>query len=516
VIRMIHFVHPYLLLLLVLTPALVILFAWADRKRVLALERFSNSGVRAGDVDTLRRRRKRACLLTSTFCLIVALSQPVWTRSTDPSSGDTGDVVFVLDVSRSMLSTDVAPTRLARAKSIVSGLAQKLEGERRALVVFAGIPAVQCPLTIDKAFFDATLERSTPNSVARGGTRIGDAIQFALQSVFDDVVRTRRQLVILTDGGDQDSLPALAAKTASTRGIGLLVIGIGDDRSGAFVPTSESDSTPVVYRGEQVRTKQEEGTLRGIAEAGSGTYLDAELKGFDSSRIYHQYIARAPRSRFGEIEQSAAHWLVLFAIALLIGESFLTDRKTRAMAIAVILAVNLSAQTPSELVSTGNIAFRESHWNVAIDLYETAALSAPVPPQVHFNLGAALYRMRRYGAAADAFGRAAEAAKGTPLEATSKLGQANCAYREAIDAPPRESQHLLRRVLTQYEELSSIADARFNADVVRLRLTELQKRLSEDTPETPSAHKKAFGTNEIVQQGGVPGVAQRQPVDRDW
>ncbi len=178
--------------------------------------------------------------------------------------------------------------------------------------------------------------------------------------------------------------------------------------------------------------------------------------------------------------------------------------------------MNLSAQTPSELVSTGNIAFRESHWNVAIDLYETAALSAPVPPQVHFNLGAALYRMRRYDAAADAFGRAAEAAKGTPLEATSKLGQANCAFREAIDAPPLESQHLLRQVLTQYEALSSIADARFNADVVRLRLTELQRRLSEETPKTPSVHTKAFGPQDIVRQGGVPGGSRRQTIDRDW
>ncbi len=317
--HMIQVVHPYFLLLLLLLPALAILFSWADRKRVSALERFSNSGVRAGDVDTPRRRRKRACIVASTLCLIVALCQPVWTRSSNAPAGDTGDVVFVLDVSRSMLSTDVAPTRLARAKSIVSGLAQKLQGERMALIVFAGIPAVQCPLSIDKAFFDAMLERSTPNSVARGGTRIGDAIQFALESVFDDVVRTRRQLVLLTDGGDQDSLPALVAKTASSRGIGLLVIGVGDARNGAWVPTSESDSTPVVYRGEQVRTKQEEGTLRGIAAAGSGTYLDAGINAFDSSRVYDQYIARARafsirgnravrRSLAGTFRDRPTHW----------------------------------------------------------------------------------------------------------------------------------------------------------------------------------------------------------------
>jgi Ca-activated chloride channel homolog len=514
---MIHFVHPKLLLLLLLTPALVALFAWADRKRRLALARFAPSRRgQANPVDASRRRRKRGCILIATLCLIVALSQPVWTRASKDSIGDTGDVVFLLDVSRSMLSSDVAPTRLAVAKSIVSGIGQKLRSERMALVAFAGVPAVQCPLTIDKAFFEATLERSSRDSVARGGTKIGDAIQLALDSVFDDVVRARKLLVIVTDGGDQDSLPALAAKTAAARGIGLLVIGIGESRAGALVPTSESDPTPIVYNGEQVRTKLEGETLRVIAAAGSGTYLEAGVDKLDAGKIYDQYIGGARRSRFGEIEQSAAHWLVLFAITLLIAEMLLTDRRRLAAEVALILAANLSAQTPAELVSTGNIAYRESHWEVAIDLYETAALSPPVPPQVHFNLGAALYRAQRYAAASDAFGKAAEAAKGTALEAASKLGQANCAYREAVDAPPRESQQLLRRVLMQYEALSSMPDARFNADVVRQRLTDLQKRLSEDTPKTPSARKKVFGPREIVQQGGVPGVTKRQTVDRDW
>jgi Ca-activated chloride channel homolog len=514
---MIHFVHPNLLLLLLLTPALAGLFAWADRKRRLALERFAPSRTgRANEVDASRRTRKRLCILIATLCLIIALSQPVWTRASKDSVGDTGDVVFLLDVSRSMLSADIAPTRLARAKSIVGGVAQKLRRERMALVAFAGVPAVQCPLTIDKAFFEATLERSSGDSVARGGTKIGDAIQLALAAVFDDVVRARKLLVIVTDGGDQDSLPALAAKAAAARGIGLLVVGIGEQRAGALVPTSESDPTPIVYNGEQVRTKLERETLRAIAAAGSGTYLEPGIDKLDAGQVYDRYIGGATRSRFGEIEQSAAHWLVLFAIALLIAETLLTDRRKLAAAVALILTVNLSAQTPAELVSTGNVAYRESHWNVAIDLYETAALSAPVPPQVHFNLGAALYQMRRYNAASDAFGKAAEAAKGTPLEAASKLGQANCAYRVAVDAPPPESQQLLRRVLLQYEALSTMPDARFNADVVRQRLTELQKRLSEDTPKTPSARKKAFGPREIVQQGGVPGVTKRQTVDKDW
>jgi uncharacterized protein YegL len=503
-----------MLLLLLMTPAIAALFSWGDRKRQLAMSRFTASGQTQADMS--RRRWKRRCVLAAAVSLILALSRPVWTRSSGAPPENTGDVVFLLDVSRSMLSDDARPTRLARAKSIIRDLARQFQGERMALVAFAGVPAVQCPLTIDTAFFEAMLERASPDSVARGGTRIGDAIHFSLDSVFDDVVRPRKQLVILTDGGDQDSFPALAAQAVSTRGIRLLVIGIGDEENGALVPASETDPTPILYHGEQVRTKLEEGTLRAIAAAGSGVYLDVGTGPLDGSGIYRQFIAPTSHGGPGEIEKSASPWLVLVAIALLITETLLTDRRARATAMALILIVNLSAQTPAEWVAKGNAAYRDSHWEAAVDGYEMAARSTPVSPQVYFNMGAALYRMQRYGAASDAFGRAAAAAPGTPLEAMSKLGQANCAYRQAIDAPPRESQRSLQRVLSQYDDLSAIPDARFNASVVRLRLADLQKRLSQSAPTLPSADKKAYGPRDIVQQGGVPGAARRQSVDKDW
>lgn len=514
---MIRVAHPYMLLLLLATPAFIALFSWADRKRQFALARFlpSDRSQAGATVDVSRRRWKRICILAAIFSLILSLSRPVWRRVSGAPPENTGDVVFLLDVSRSMLSADVVPTRLGRAKSIIGDLAGKLHGERMALVAFAGVPAIQCPLTIDKAFFDAMLERAAPDSVARGGTRIGDAIQFSLDSVFDDVMRARKQLVILTDGGDQGSFPVSAAQTALTKGIQLLVIGIGDEENGALVPTSESDPTPILYRGEQVRTKLDQGLLRAMA-TGSGIYLNAGVNPLDTSGIYRQFIAPSARARAGENESSAAQWLLLFAITLLAGETLLSDRRARTAALALVLIVNLAAQTPAEWVSKGNAAYRDGHWDVAADSYEMAARSTPISPQVYFNMGAALYRMQRYSAASDAFGQAAAAAPGTRLEATSKLGQANCAYREAINAPPRESQRLMRRVLSQYDDLSAIPDARFNADVVKQRLAELQKRLFENAPAPASANRKVYGPHDIVQQGGVPRATRRQSVDKDW
>jgi Ca-activated chloride channel homolog len=510
----IRLAHPYMLLVLVVTPAFTAMFSWADRKRHLAMERFAASG--RTQIDLSRRRWKRICVLGAVVSLILALSQPVWTRSSGAPLENTGDVVFLLDVSRSMLSADALPTRLTRAKSIIGGLAGELRGERMALVAFAGVPAVQCPLTIDEAFFNSMLERASPDSVARGGTRIGDAIQFSLDSVIDNVVRARKQLVIVTDGGDQDSLPVLAAQTALARGIQLLVIGIGDEENGAPVPTSELDPTPILYRGEQVRTKLEQGLLRTMAAEGSGVYLNGGASTFDASAVYRQFIAPSTRPRAGENETSTFQWPLLCAIALLTGETLLSDRRARAAAVVLVLVANLAAQTPVEWVAKGNAAYRDGHWETSVDSYEMAAQSAPVSPQVYFNMGAALYRMQRYGEASDVFGRAAAAVPGAPLEAMSKLGQANCAYRQAMDASPRESQRLLRRVLIQYDDLPAIPDARFNSGVVKQRLADLQKRLSENAPAAPLANRRVYGPHDIVQQGGVPQAARRQSVDKDW
>jgi hypothetical protein len=508
-----HLASPYMLLCLGFLPCFIATFAWGDRKRRLAQMRFQSSA--PTQVDVSRRWWKRNCVLAAAASLILALSRPV-SRGPDPAVENTGDIVFLLDVSRSMLSVDAQPTRLARAKSIIASLVEQVRGERTALVAFAGVSSVQCPLTIDQAFFRAMLERASPESVTRGGTRIGDAIQFSVDSVFDDVVRARKQLVIVTDGGDLDSNPTIAARAVLRQGIRLLVIGVGDKDNGALVPTSASDPTPILYGGEQVRTKLEQGLLQTIAEAGAGAYFNAGALESDAADIYRRFLnpVTPPRSR--EAETSASSWFVLFAIVLLITETLLSDRKVRSAALAVIVIADLSAQTPAESVAEGNAAYRESHWSQAVDSYEMAARSKPMLPQAHFDMGLALYRMQQYSSASDAFGRAAAASRGTPLEATSKLGQANCAYRVAIDAPQVQAQQLLRRVLSRYEELSAIPDARFNADVVRQRLADLLKRQSMDAPGTPSARKKASGPHDIVEQGGVPGKTRAQNVDRDW
>ena len=161
-------------------PLLGIAFLTAARRRRNALSRVAGPNA----ADALRRETPagsgllRAILLICAIALlIVALAGPAWNPIEEKVDRQGRDVVFVLDVSRSMLATDLRPSRLERAKADVAECIAALQGDRVALVAFAGNAAVQCPLTQDYGFFRMMLADLTPESVTRGGTNLGDALR---------------------------------------------------------------------------------------------------------------------------------------------------------------------------------------------------------------------------------------------------------------------------------------------------------------------------------------------------
>src|SRR6185312_11497335 len=126
------------------------------------------------------------------------------------STHASADVMFVLDVSRSMLAEDAAPNRLARAKAEIEELASRLQNDRVGLMAFAGRAAQVCPLTPDHAFFDLVLGTVDTNSAGRGGTRVGQAIKAALRGF--PAGQGAKLMVLITDGDDQDPYTQDAAK----------------------------------------------------------------------------------------------------------------------------------------------------------------------------------------------------------------------------------------------------------------------------------------------------------------
>jgi Ca-activated chloride channel homolog len=282
---------------LMLLPALALLLWWGAKQRSRALQLLGwRDGRRAS-----RQALRGLLLFLGASLVVVALARPAWNRSAQEVTRRGRDVVFLIDVSRSMLADDLKPNRLERAKLAVQDAASRMEGDRVGLVAFAGMSSVKCPLTVDYGFFRMALDELAPDSVPRGGSLIGDAIRKALKEVFDENPSQYRDIILITDGEDQDSSPVEAAKEAGERGVRLIAIGLGDENTGRRIPieTGSGAETFLSYQGKEVWSKLDASTLKQMAAATpGGRYLNVATGAIDLGDIYAKLIDSADQRTF--------------------------------------------------------------------------------------------------------------------------------------------------------------------------------------------------------------------------
>ncbi|MFN0133138.1 MAG: VWA domain-containing protein [Phycisphaerales bacterium] len=305
--------------------AVSLVLAWMWRRRAAEARRFAGPGVPR--IAAWRRWTRSVLFVGAAACIAVALARP----QTDPREREVTvrgrDVVFLIDVSRSMLAADLAPSRLERARLWVKDVAANLKGDRVGLVAFAGASVVACPLTLDYGFFTLALDELSPRSVPRGGSLIGDAIRKTLTQVFDPAARYR-DIILITDGEDQESFPVEAADEAGKQGVRIIAIGVGSE-AGATVPAEGGGATR--EGGAEVRSRLESGTLAKVAAATpGGVYFNVGTGTIDLERVYADLVAASEKA---EIKGSAAveyaeRFPVLLALALacLFLEGFIRDR----------------------------------------------------------------------------------------------------------------------------------------------------------------------------------------------
>ena len=319
-----------------LLPLLVGFLVFASRKRRQALRAFIDAGLldRIGiSVSPVRRRWKAVLVLASLVFLIIAMARPGWNPKAQTVERRGRDVVFLLDVSRSMLAEDLAPNRMERAKLAIADAVERLEGDRVGLVVFAGTSVVKCPLTLDYGFFRMMLEEVNTDSIARGGTLIGDALRKVLDDVFDDQLKEYKDVILITDGEDHDSFPVEAAKTAGERGVRLLAIGLGDENEGRRIPiTNERGQRSFLkYEGQEVWTKLDGDALRKMVNATpGGQYLNVATGTIDLGDVYQRLIASAEKrdleSKTIKRYEERFQLFLGIALALLCGEMLISER----------------------------------------------------------------------------------------------------------------------------------------------------------------------------------------------
>ncbi|MCD6380455.1 VWA domain-containing protein [bacterium] len=315
----------------------VLFYLWARHRRKRALRLFIEQGLLnriSMTVNPARRLWKLLLVTLSVIFIVFSLSSPAWNPKPQTVERRGRDIVFVLDVSKSMLAEDLAPNRLERAKFAIKDMIKSLKGDRVALVVFAGSAVLKCPLTLDYGFFRLMLERVNVNSISRGGTLIGDAIRKALEDGFGDQEKKYKDILLITDGEDHDSFPVKAAEEAFQRGVRIIAIGLGNEDQGKRIPVTNDSGKKVFlkYKGREVWSRLDATTLRKMANAtDGGKYLNVATGNIDLGDVYRKLIAgeekRKMESKTIKLYEEKFQIFLAIAIALLVFEMFVTERK---------------------------------------------------------------------------------------------------------------------------------------------------------------------------------------------
>ncbi|MDX1316226.1 MAG: VWA domain-containing protein, partial [Xanthomarina gelatinilytica] len=264
--------------------------------------------------------------------LSIALVNPKIGTKLETVKREGVDIVFAVDVSKSMLAEDIAPNRLEKAKQLVTQIINNLASDRVGIIAYAGKAFPQLPITTDYASAKMFLQNMNTDMLSSQGTAINEAIELA-KTYYDDDEQTNRVLIIISDGEDHSEDAAKVAEEASEEGIRIFTIGVGDAKGGpipikrnGIVLNYKKDSN-----GETVITRLDEETLKTIANEANGAYLNGKNTNEVVENI-RDILNKMDKKEF-EAKQFADfkdqfQWFLAFAIAFLFLDIFLLDRKT--------------------------------------------------------------------------------------------------------------------------------------------------------------------------------------------
>ncbi len=286
---------PQFLWFLFSVPVVVALFVWALRLRRRALEQFVESHllpILTPDVDHRRQYWRAGLLAAALAFLIIAVAGPRWGFQWEEVRREGVDIVIALDTSRSMLTTDVKPSRLERAKLALQELVQQLQGDRIGLVAFAGSAFIQCPLTLDYGAFLESLRATSVGIIPKGGTALDEAIRTGL-AAFENHPSKHHALIIITDGEDHAGQVQAASQLAAEKGIKVYTIGVGTPEGELISLTI--DGRPAFLKdrqGQVVKSRLDTETLQDIAIATGGAYVYDSSPSLGLDEVYTRYISQ--------------------------------------------------------------------------------------------------------------------------------------------------------------------------------------------------------------------------------
>lgn len=273
---MFRFEQPEYLYLLLLLPLLIALYIYGNRRRRKAIKKFGDPDLVANlmpTVSILRPTVKFWILFTTIGLFSFLLARPQFGTHKETVDRKGIEVMIALDISNSMLAEDVSPSRLQRAKMIISKLVDQLHNDKIGLILFAGDAYTQLPITSDYVSAKMFLSNIKPGLIERQGTDIGKAIELAIHG-FTSQEKVGKTVIVITDGEDHSPGTIETIKKATSKGVQVNVMGIGS-LEGSPIPLGNSEFLKD-RDGNVVVTKLNEAMAQEIAAAGNGVYTHVD------------------------------------------------------------------------------------------------------------------------------------------------------------------------------------------------------------------------------------------------
>ncbi len=470
---MLRLQHTEYLLALVAVPVLILLY-------VLVLRWKKKTIKKIGDAELVNELIKeyspqkfalKFILITLAFvCCAFALSNLRKPSGSEQISRNGIDIMLALDVSKSMLAEDIKPSRLERAKQVLSKLVDRLSNDRIGIVVFAGRAYMQMPLTADHSAAKMYIGSSNPEMVQTQGTVISDALKMCF-SAFSEREKKYKAVVLISDGEDHDEGAVQVAKQMAEEGVVINTIGIGSPQ-GSPITDPATGQYKKDKDGNIVSTKLNEEELRTLAENGNGIYqlftnteevvtkLDAQFATMDQRTVTEDSLVNY---------KSFFQWFLFGGLILLIVEILLSekrstrkllDREKKVSAIkkagalsfgACLLSLSLFAQKENEVIQKGNELYKNNEYSPAAEQYKKVADQNAGNAVAQYNLGNALYKTSKPEDAVKAYDNAIGSAKtpsdkqqayynkGVVLQNEKKLPECIDAYKNALRLNPGDA-----------------------------------------------------------------------------
>lgn len=328
--------EPTYFIYLAVIPVIFVLFLlvlwWKKRTQ----KQFAEKGLierLSPEKSTFKSFLKIIAICLGLAFLVISLTNPKMGTKLETIKRQGVDIVFALDVSKSMLAEDIAPSRLDKAKQIITKIIDKLGSDRIGIIIYAGNSYPLLPITTDHAAAKMFLQNADPDMVSSQGTAINDAIGRGI-TYFDNDEQTNRFLFIVSDGEDHEEDEISLASQAVEQGIKIYTIGIGTEK-GNPIPIKEKGKV-IAYKkdnnGEVVITKMNPEVLQTIADEGNGKFINGN-KTQETIDIVEDILLKAEKNEF-ETKQFADYkdqfqWFIGFALFFLIIDVLLLEKKTK-------------------------------------------------------------------------------------------------------------------------------------------------------------------------------------------